>query len=92
MIESTGRAGSITVPVEPLYRRIIEDIISKIRAGDWPVGHIVPTPAELATLYGQAFGGTVSPQTVRRSLELLQDRGILIGHQGKNVIVARIPD
>lgn len=92
MIELAGRAGSVSVPAEPLYVRIIEDIGAKIRAGDWPVGHVVPKPDDLASYYSNVFGVSVSAGTVRRSLERLQDRGVLVGHQGKNVVVARVPD
>jgi GntR family transcriptional regulator len=79
------------VPVEPLYVRIIEDIITKIRSGEWKVGEQVPRPVDLAEYYSGVFGD-VSPASVRRSLERLQDRGILVGHQGKGVFVARIPE
>lgn len=92
MIQSAGRGGSVAVPVEPLYVRVIEDIIAKIKGGEWPVGHVVPKPDDLAAHYTSVFEESVSAGTIRRSLERLQDRGILIGRQGKNVIVARIPD
>lgn len=91
MIQSTGRAGSTTVPVTPLYRRIVDDITAKIRSGEWPVGTVIPTPAVLAEAYSAEFGD-VSAGTVRRSLDILQDRGVLEGHQGKHVVVARVPD
>lgn len=80
------------MPVEPLYVRVIEDINDKIRTGEWPVGHVVPKPDDLAALYSGLFGESVSAGTIRRSLERLQDRGVLIGRQGKSVTVARIPD
>jgi GntR family transcriptional regulator len=92
VIKSAGRAGSVAVPVEPLYVRVIEDITAKVRSGEWPVGHIVPKPDDLAAHYSTIFGESVSAGTVRRSLERLQDRGILVGRQGKNVVVARVPD
>lgn len=92
MIQSAGRGGSVAVPVEPLYVRVIEDIIAKIKGGVWPVGHIVPKPDDLAAYYTNVFDESVSAGTIRRSLERLQDRGILLGRQGKNVVVARVPD
>jgi GntR family transcriptional regulator len=92
VIQSTGRAGSVVVPVEPLYVRVIADIIEKIREGEWPVGTVVPKPDDLADYYTELFGVSVSAGTIRRSIERLQDRGILVGHQGKNVTVARVPE
>lgn len=80
------------MPAEPLYVLVIEDIIAKIRAGEWPVGHVVPPPAVLAEMYSEALGESVSPGTIRRSLERLQDRGILVGRQGRDVRVARVPE
>jgi hypothetical protein len=92
VVESTGQAGSVAVPVAPLYLRVIEDITEKIRAGVWPVGFNLPTPRVLAEVYTAAFEENVSPGTVRRATDLLADRGVLIGHQGKAVKVARIPE
>ncbi len=82
MIESTGRAGSITVPVQPEYLRIIDDVNELVESGRWPAGHRVPRPAELAAEYHVSVG------TVRRALDLLKDRGVLEGRQGKGVYVA----
>lgn len=92
MVRSTGQAGSVVVPVEPLYVRVIEDIIEKIKSGEWPVGFHLPKPQVLADEYSDRFGLSVSPGTVRRATERLTDRGILIGYQGKAVVVARVPD
>lgn len=91
VIHPAPRVGSVAVPV-PLYVRVIDDITSKIKDDVWPVGHAVPKPADLADYYTREFEENVSAGTVRRSLLLLQDRGILRGRQGRSVVVARIPD
>lgn len=80
------------MPAEPLYVRVIADIIKKIREGEWPVGYVVPKPDDLADYYTIVFEESVSAGTIRRSIERLQDRGILVGRQGKDVRVARVPD
>lgn len=79
-------------PPPPLYVRIIEDIQHRIRTGEWPVGHPVPRPQDLSASYAAQYGESVSVGTIRRAIERLQDRGVLVGRQGKGVFVARVPD
>jgi GntR family transcriptional regulator len=72
---------------KPDYQLIIDYIQARIAAGDWPPGHKLPTPAELATV----IDPPTSPATVRRATDTLQDRGVLVGRQGKGVYVAERP-
>lgn len=72
---------------KPDYQRIIDYVMAKIHGGEWPPGHRLPPPAELATVIVPA----TSPQTVRRATDTLQDRGVLVGRQGKGVFVAESP-
>jgi GntR family transcriptional regulator len=69
---------------KPDYQLIIDYIQARIAAGDWPPGHKLPTPPELATV----IDPPTSPATVRRATDTLQDRGVLVGRQGKGVYVA----
>ncbi len=92
MIELTGRVRKESVvPVVPTYQRIIEDILARIASGEWKPGDKLPPPRELADMYERLWvnrGIEVSPQTVRRSTDTLQIRGVLIGRQGVGVFVA----
>jgi GntR family transcriptional regulator len=93
VIELTGRARKESaVPVTPVYQRIVEDILARIASGEWPPGHKLPPPAALADMYEQIWADErieVSPQTVRRSTDTLQIRGVLVGRQGVGVFVAQ---
>lgn len=69
---------------KPDYQLIIEYILAQIAAGVWKPGDKLPLPVELAT----AIDPPTSPATVRRATDTLQDRGVLVGRQGKGVYVA----
>ncbi len=77
------------MPVMPTYQRIIEDIEAKIASGEWPPGFRLPPPKELAAQYAARWRIEVSPQTVRRSTDTLQIRGVLAGRQGVAVFVPK---
>ncbi len=55
----------------PAYARIKADILGRIRAGDWPPGHLLPGEVELAQRYGCAR------MTVHRALRELADEGVV---------------
>lgn len=69
---------------KPDYQRIMDYVLERIATGEWPPGHKLPPPVELATV----ITPSTSPQTVRRATDTLQDRGVLVGRQGKGVFVA----
>lgn len=71
------------MPPRPTYaRKIIEDITEKIRSGDWPPGHRLPSIREIAEEHG------CSRQPVRKALDHLQSAGLIDGHQGVGNFVA----
>ncbi len=70
----------------PLWRRIRQDIQSRIDAGILKPGDKLPTTKELAEQYD------TSGVTVRKAIEILIDTGILEGRQGIGVFVAEAPD
>jgi GntR family transcriptional regulator len=72
---------------KPDYQLIIDYVTARIASGDWPPGHKLPPPAELATV----IDPPTSSATVRRATDTLQDRGVLVGRQGKGVYVAEHP-
>jgi len=75
----------------PVYLRVVEDITGKIKNGVLQPADALPTPRILAEQYAAQWGVTVSPGTIRRSIGLLQDRGLLVGRKGKGVYVRANP-
>lgn len=64
------------------WRGIADDMVRRIRAGEWAVGERVPTTEQIADHYG------VSEATAYRALALVVDRGLLIGESGRGRFVA----
>lgn len=88
MVQSAGRAGSMTMPradFTPYYAEIMADIRAQIAAGRLKPGDRIPSTAALAEHYGRA------PGTVRRAIEELIKEGTLRAHQGVGVFVAEKP-
>ena len=65
----------------PLYQRVADDLIARIRAGEHAVGAMLPTEIELCGAYG------VSRHTVREALRLLETMGLVTRRQGAGTIV-----
>jgi DNA-binding GntR family transcriptional regulator len=77
------------MPAVPDYRRIADDIRSKVRSGALQPGDRLPKKREMATAYG------VSMNTVDRALLVLTTEGTVRGEQGRAVFIAddpRLPD
>ncbi len=66
----------------PVYRKIIDDIKLKIESGELKPGDKVPSVTELMDAY------RCSDTPVKTALRLLEDAGVLRGHQGRGVYVA----
>jgi GntR family transcriptional regulator len=72
-----------TVPIPTTgYREVANDLKARIEAGEYPPGTKLPSYSELAALY------SVSVTTIQRGILVLQERGILVGVQGRGVYVA----
>lgn len=71
--------------VGPEYQRLMDQIRSKITSGEYPVGSMIPSTAELKDLTG------MSVPVVRRAVGQLEADGILEGHPGKGVYVKMLP-
>lgn len=69
-----------------LYERVYQDILARIRSGEWPVGSALPITDELPGILGA--GRT----TVRKAIDLLIRDGYLDSVQGRSVSVKRAPD
>lgn len=65
----------------PLYQRVADDLIARIRGGEHAVGAMLPTEVELCGAYG------VSRHTVREALRLLEAMGLVLRRQGAGTIV-----
>ncbi|MEH0844703.1 GntR family transcriptional regulator [Micromonospora sp. CPCC 205711] len=70
---------------QPEFRRIVDDIVAKIRSGEFKPGDKLPSTSQLAEIYG------VSNNTAYRALVILHDRELIIGRQGRGTYVAERP-
>src|SRR5215470_7205886 len=71
--------------IGPEYQRLMDQIRSKITSGEYPVGSMIPSTAELQKTTG------MSVPVVRRAVGQLEADGILEGHPGKGVYVRALP-
>lgn len=64
-----------------LFEQVKEDIVTKLKNGEYPAGSKIPTEVELIKQYG------VSRITIRRAIEDLCKDGLLVKNQGKGTFV-----
>jgi len=64
------------------YHQIANSLRSRIEAGEFFAGRVLPSEAELSTEF------KVSRVTVRRALEVLRDEGLVISRQGFGWVMA----
>jgi GntR family transcriptional regulator len=62
------------------YIQVANDIAARIEIGQ--ITHKLPAERDLAQEYGVAY------QTVRHSMQILRDRGLIITRQGRGTFVA----
>ncbi|MGE0420789.1 MAG: GntR family transcriptional regulator [Reyranellaceae bacterium] len=67
----------------PLYQQVFLMLREAIREGKYPIGTMLPSEAELCRMY------RVSRITLRRSLSLLQQSGLIDRRQGSGTLVRR---
>jgi GntR family transcriptional regulator len=70
----------------PMYQQIVDQITTRVMAGDWPSGQALPSIRELAA------SSRVSVITVKRAYEELEAAGIIATRHGKGSVVAERPD
>jgi GntR family transcriptional regulator len=68
-----------------LYARVASVLRGKIAAGNWAVGEMIPTIAQLSREYGTA------KITIRQAVKLLSDEGLLQSQRGKGTFVSAAP-
>jgi GntR family transcriptional regulator len=69
-----------------VYARVADHIAARIAAGDLPADARLPGERDLAAEYGVAIG------TVRRAVEELRDRGLVVTLPGKGTFVLGKPE
>lgn len=70
----------------PMYLQIMEQIKQKVRAGDWPAGHALPSIRELSV------STQVSVITVKRAYTELEQEGVIVTQAGRGSFVADVVD
>ena len=70
----------------PMYMQIMEQIKQKVRAGDWPAGHPLPSIRELSV------STKVSVITVKRAYTELEMEGVIVTQAGRGSFVADVVD
>ena len=65
-----------------VYVRVADDIAGRIASGELASGTRLRAERDLATHYGVAYG------TVRRAMELLRERGLIVTIHGRGTFVA----
>ncbi|HUD40889.1 MAG TPA: GntR family transcriptional regulator [Dokdonella sp.] len=66
----------------PMYAQIVEQVLAKVMAGEWPPGHPLPSIRELAAR------SRVSVITIKRAYLELERAGVIVTQQGKGSFVA----
>ncbi|MCX7556510.1 GntR family transcriptional regulator [Xanthomonadaceae bacterium JHOS43] len=70
----------------PMYQQIIDQITTRVMAGDWASGQPLPSIRELAATSG------VSVITVKRAYDELERAGVIATRHGKGSVVAERTD
>jgi GntR family transcriptional regulator len=69
-----------------MYTQIMDQIVTKVMAGDWRPGQALPSIRELAS------ASSVSVITVKRAYLELERAGVIVTRQGKGSFVAETHD
>ena len=80
-IGGKGAAAGIDAP---RYQQVAEDLLARLRAGEFPVGSMLPTEIALSAAYG------VSRHTVREALSMLENMSMVRRLQGSGTSVASL--
>jgi GntR family transcriptional regulator len=65
----------------PLYARVREHLLARIRSGEWKPGQLIPNEFEIAAEFG------VSQGTARKAISDLAAEGLVVRRQGKGTFV-----
>jgi len=70
----------------PMYQQVIDQVMAKVVAGDWPAGTALPSIRELASAC------KISVITVKRAYQELERSGVIITRHGKGSFVGGSPE
>jgi len=70
-------------PLQLIYAQVADHIAARIAAGELAPGTRLPPERELAAEYGVAYN------TVRRSMDVLRERGLVVTLRGHGNYVTR---
>jgi GntR family transcriptional regulator len=70
----------------PLYQQLADQLLARIRAGEYPAGSRIPSEPELARTFG------IGRPTVRQATDLLVRRRVLSRRRGAGTFVTRPPE
>jgi GntR family transcriptional regulator len=68
-------------PARPLYAKVRDALIEKIRTGAWSPGQMIPNEFDLAAEFG------VSQGTARKAMDALAADGLVVRRQGRGTFV-----
>lgn len=68
-------------PLRLMYVQVAEHIEARIRAGELRPGRRLPPEREIATEYGVAYN------TMRKSMEILRERGLIVTMHGRGTFI-----
>jgi GntR family transcriptional regulator len=68
------------------YVRVASDIAARIASGELAPGVRLRAERDLAEIYGRSYG------TIRRAMELLRERGLIVTTHGRGTFFARPAD
>lgn len=71
---------------KPLHEQLREALVARIASGEWKAGETLPNEKDLASHYG------LSPGTVRRALQWMEDARLVLREQGRGTFVADAAD
>lgn len=68
------------------YRQIADDLAARIATGEYPPDGKLPSYTQIAELY------SVSYATAHRAIQVLIERGLVVGEPGRGTFVRPSPD
>jgi DNA-binding GntR family transcriptional regulator len=71
---------------ELVYRRVADDIANRIASGELAPGARLRSERELAEHYEVSYG------SIRRAMEVLRERGLVVSVHGRGTFIAEKPD
>lgn len=72
-------------PLRLIYEQVAEHIAMRIEADDLQRGQRMAPERDLAVEYGVAYN------TIRKAMEILRNRGLIITMHGRGTYVAELP-